>query len=267
MGTLVCFHAHPDDESIQTAGVMARAADQGHRVVLVVATRGEHGEIVPGVLAEGEALADRRVEETQRSAAVLGVARVEFLGYVDSGMAGTPENDGRGAFWRADVEEAAGRLARLLAEERADVLTVYDERGGYGHPDHIQVHRVGVRAAELAGTARVYEATLNRDEMVRQMAEAREAGALPEGMELPDPAEMEMGVPEERLTTRVDVAPWLDRKRAAMRAHASQIAETSFFLAMPDEAFTGAFGVEWFIRRGGERPEGGWETDIMAGLA
>jgi LmbE family N-acetylglucosaminyl deacetylase len=147
MATLVAFHAHPDDECIATGGVMAKAAEEGHRVVLVVATRGEHGEVADGFLADGETLAERRVQETHASAAALGVHRVEFLGYVDSGMMGTPENDLPGSFWTADVDEAAERLAAILREEGADVLTCYDEIGGYGHPDHIQVHRVGLRAA------------------------------------------------------------------------------------------------------------------------
>src|SRR5262245_49934438 len=151
MATLVTFHAHPDDESIQTGGTMAKAKADGHRVVLVVATRGEVGEIQPNVLEEGEALADRRVQETHRGADLLGVGRVELLGYIDSGMMGEPTNDVEGTFWTADVDEAAGRLAAILEDEHADVLTVYDEIGGYGHPDHIQVHRVGHRAGEQAG--------------------------------------------------------------------------------------------------------------------
>src|SRR5262245_24686604 len=122
MGTLVCFHAHPDDECIQTGGVMRKAADEGHRVVLVVATKGENGEVDEGFLDEGEALWERRVVETQAAADILGAKRVEFLGYVDSGMMGTPENDVPGSFWQADVEEAAAKLAAILEEENADVL-------------------------------------------------------------------------------------------------------------------------------------------------
>ncbi len=151
MSTLVSFHAHPDDECIACGGVIRKAADAGHRVVLVVATRGEEGEIPGGLLADGEELWQRRVAETQASAGILGVQRVEFLGYHDSGMMGAPANDRPGSFWTTPVEEAAKRLADLLRAEQADVLTCYDAHGGYGHPDHIQVHRVGLRAAELAG--------------------------------------------------------------------------------------------------------------------
>src|SRR4051794_27564981 len=135
MATLVCFHAHPDDECIATGGVMAKAAKHGHRVVLVVATKGENGEVPEGFLDPGEALWQRRVKETEASAAILGAERVEFLGYVDSGMIDTPENHKPGSFWTADVEEAATRLATILREEQADVITIYDSHGGYGHPD------------------------------------------------------------------------------------------------------------------------------------
>ncbi len=250
MSTLVCFHAHPDDESIGTAGTMAAAAEAGHRVVLVVATRGEEGEVPDGFLDPGEVLADRRVVETARSAEILGVARVEFLGYRDSGMMGEPTNDVTDCFWRADVEEAAGRLAAILTEEAADVLTVYDDNGGYGHPDHIQVHVVGVRAAELAGTPEVYEGTINRDQIQAFMQEAADEGRDMGAIDGPQVDASALGKPEALLTTEVDVRPWIDRKKASMRAHSSQIAEHSFFLSMPDEVFERSFGTEWYIRRG-----------------
>ena len=259
---MVTFHAHPDDECIACGGVMRAAADAGHRVVLVVATRGEHGEVPDAFLAPGESLRDRRIRETQAAAEVLGAARVEFLGYVDSGMMGTETNGGEGSFWTADVEEAAGRLAAILREEDAEILTCYDDNGGYGHPDHIQVHRVGLRAAELAGTPRVYQATQNRDEMRALIAAARASGLMEdqEGPDLEDD-DAAFGKPVEELTARVDVTPWLAAKRAAMRAHASQIAEDSFFLALPDEGFAMAFGTEWFIRAG--HGPGVTETDLL----
>jgi LmbE family N-acetylglucosaminyl deacetylase len=263
MATLVTFHAHPDDESIAMGGVMAKAAEQGHRVVLVVATRGEHGEVDEGFLPEGELLWQRRERETLAAAQILGVARVEFLGYVDSGMMGTPENDLPGCFWQADVEEAAAKLAAIVVEERADVLTIYDEHGQYGHPDHIQVHRVGLRAAELAGTRRVYMSTLNREHMQRAFAALAASGE-----EIPEDADPDffdtLGEPEERITTTVDVRPWLTQKRAAMAAHASQISETSFFLAMAPEQFEVGFGSEWFIRC--DAPPDLRETDLFDGL-
>lgn len=264
MATMVSFHAHPDDECIACGGVMRKAAEEGHRVVLVVATRGEHGEIPEGLLAGGEELWQRRVAETHASAGILGAQRVEFLGYTDSGMMGTPANEAPGSFWTAPVEEAAARLAAILTAERADVLTCYDDNGGYGHPDHIQVHRVGLRAAALAGTPRVYQNTINRDHLLRGMqAFAGQAAAA--GIEMPDPtADPGFGKPESVITAAVDVRPWLPAKRRAMRAHASQISEASFFLALPDEAFGYAFGTEWFIRDG--QGPGITETDLLAGL-
>ena len=263
MATLVTFHAHPDDEAIATGGTLARAAAAGHRVVLVTATAGECGEVAEGFLAPGETLGERRRDELEAAAKILGVARTEILGYRDSGMAGTPANEDPECFWQADVEEAAARLAAILTEEATDVLTIYDDHGNYGHPDHVQVHRVGVRAAELAGVSRVYEATVNRDGIVRFMNEAAERGLL----EMPDidGVGTQMGLPESELTTAVDVSAHLDAKRAAMAAHASQITETSFFLAMPPEAFVAAFSTEWYRRRDttGDRPPGEWETDLF----
>jgi LmbE family N-acetylglucosaminyl deacetylase len=265
-GTLVTFHAHPDDECIQTGGVMARSAAEGHRVVLVLATGGDVGEVADGVLAPGESLAERRAEETARAAGILGVARVVNLGYRDSGMEGTHDNDDPASFWSADVDDAAQRLAAILREEQADVLTIYDDHGGYGHPDHVQVHRVGARAAELAGTPRVYEATMNRDQIAGFIRERQHEARVQE-MDLPedleDPDAITMGTPETLLTTRVDVSGYVDQKRAALAAHASQVDESHFFLAMPIEIFREAFGTEWFIRRGA--PPGIAEASLFPG--
>ncbi len=264
MATLVSFHAHPDDESIATGGTLAKAAADGHRTVLVFGTRGEHGEVDEGFLAPGETLAERRTREAQRSAEVLGVQRVEFLDYLDSGMMGTPENDLEGSFWRADLEQAAERVAGILLEEGAEVLTIYDSDGGYGHPDHIQVHRVGLRAAELARTGRVFEVTMNRDHLRRVMETAVAAGDMPSD-ELPNVEEMEsFGRPDSAITTTVDVRDHLGTKRASMVAHASQISETSFFLAMPEPTFASTFGQEWFIRHG--VPADHRDDDLFAGL-
>lgn len=264
MATLVSFQAHPDDESIAAGGTLAKAAAAGHRTVLVFGTRGEHGEVADGFLDEGEALWERRVQEVHRSAEILGVQRVEFLGYEDSGMMGAPENDRPEAFWQADPDEAAGRLAEILRDEDAQVLTIYDSDGGYGHPDHIQVHRVGQRAAELAGTPRVFEGTMNRDHLRRVIAEGLKAGSIPPDA-VPDVTEEStFGRPESAITTTVDVREFLDAKRASMRAHASQISEDSFFLQMPDEAFAASFGQEWFIRHG--VPESHRDDDLFADL-
>jgi LmbE family N-acetylglucosaminyl deacetylase len=226
---------------------MAKASDEGHRVVLVIATHGEEGEVADGFLELDERLEERRIAETNAAGAVLGVARIAFLGYRDSGMMGTEANQRPESFWRADVDAAAERLAAILAEEDADVLTVYDANGGYGHPDHIQVHRVGHRAAELAGTPRLFEATLNRDRIAEMTARAREAGMEAPGDDTAEEA-MEIGVPDAQITTVVDVRDLIDRKRSGMMAHASQIPADSWFLALPPEVFLEAFGWEWYVR-------------------
>ena len=263
MATAVFFHAHPDDEAISTGGTMAKAAAAGHRVVLVYGTKGEHGEFEEGILDDGEELWQRRMREVDAAAAVLGVQRVEYLGYLDSGMMGTPENEHPNSFWRAPLDEAAERLTAILQEEQADILTCYDENGGYGHPDHIQVHRVGVRAGEVAGTPKVYEATMDRDYFRELLKTAAELGL--EEVPQNDPEDFQIGVPSHEITTRVDVRGYLEKKKDAMRAHASQITETSFFLSMPDFAFEMTWGTEWFILRGGV-PEGTEESDIFESL-
>jgi len=266
MATLVSFHAHPDDESIATGGTMAKAAAEGHRVVLVVATRGELGEPVPGVLAEDEQLWERRVAETERSAEILGAKRVEFLGYEDSGMMGEPTNENVASFWQADVDEAAERLAEILREEQADVLTVYDDHGGYGHPDHIQVHRVGVRAAQMAGVHRIFEGTMNRTRIREMVRSARDAGELTEAPDV-DGDQAGFGTEEEDITHSVDVSAFVDRKLESMKAHASQIGPEHFFLTMPSEVFAAAFGQEWYIEHGATRsPNEPFGADLFAGL-
>ncbi|MEI8238637.1 MAG: PIG-L family deacetylase [Actinomycetota bacterium] len=265
MGTLVCLHAHPDDESISTGGTIARAVAEGHRVVLVVATNGDHGE-VPDDLAPGETLVDRRRVETEASSAMLGVHRLVWLGYADSGMTGWEQNAHPRSFFQAPLDQAAQRLADVLLDEHADVLTTYDWHGNYGHPDHIKVHQVGKRAAQIAGTARVLEATMNRDEMKRFFAMAKEQGvngSPGDGDDFdPDgPADdgNPMGTPAAELSLSVDVSAFVVQKRASIRCHESQITDAGFFSTMPDEAFAMAFGTEWFIEPGSSAPlRAGW---------
>ena len=264
MATLVAFHAHPDDECLLQSGSLAKAVHDGHRVVVVYATRGEVGEAPDGLLEPGESLVERRMAEALRSAEALGVHRVAWLDYRDSGMMGTPDNDDPRSFWRADVEDAAARVTEILREESADVLTIYDENGNYGHPDHIQVHRVGSRAADLAGTPHVLEATISRAHVKALIAEAAAAG-----QQIGDAPDLEaesiiFGVPDEAITTVVDVGDFLDRKRAAIAAHASQVHDTGPFLAMPPEVFRVAMGTEFYIRRG--VPAGHRDHDVFAGV-
>ncbi len=273
--TLVTFHAHPDDEALLTAGTMAKAAAEGHRVVLVFATRGDVGAVASDFLATGESLAHRRTAEALASAEALGVARTEFLDYGDSGDQGQrldqPVPTGEAPpFAGVPVEEAAARLAAILVEEQADVLTVYDPNGGYGHPDHKQVRAVGIRAAELAGTPVVLEATINR-ELMKMGVEL--AGSL--GYELPpefSPDTFEHWfTAQEELTHAVDVSAHLAAKRASMAAHASQATgdtgtrSIAAFLAIPEEYFAMAFGTEWYVELG--RAPGIAEHDVFASVA
>jgi LmbE family N-acetylglucosaminyl deacetylase len=263
--TLVAFHAHPDDECITTAGTLAKAVDDGHRVVVVYATRGEHGEVPEGLLRPGESLVERRMDEVRRSTEAIGVHRVEFLGYGDSGMMGTPENDDPASFWQADVDAAAARLAAILRDERADVLLVYDVNGNYGHPDHIQVHRVGVRAGEQAGVPHVLEATMNRDVIrafITMLVENGDA-SWDDVPDLDNP-DVQFAMPDEIITTRVDVRPWAERKRASMEAHETQVGDLAPFLAMPFDVFRASMGTEYFIRRG--VPADHRDDDVFAGV-
>ncbi|HEX2064719.1 MAG TPA: PIG-L family deacetylase [Acidimicrobiales bacterium] len=248
---MVFLHAHPDDESIFTGGTMAKLALSGCRVVLVVATGGELGE--PTLQAAGSpSLRDLRVEETVRAAEVLGVERLELLGYRDSGMAGSAANDEPGSFHRADPEDAARRVAGILAEERAVAAVVYDAHGIYGHPDHVQVHAVGVRAARLAGVDTVYESTVDREYLhfVETHVVVEAGGHLGElGL-----AATGLGVPTVMVTNVVDVRDVLDRKRRAMAAHASQIPETASAMQLPTHSFSAVYGFEWFVRLGPPGP-------------
>ncbi len=256
VSTLVTFHAHPDDECMVTGGTIARAAAEGHRVVLVVATGGEMGEYPDGFVSGPEELAVARREELARSAEILGVSRVVHLAYRDSGMAGTESNQDPRCFARADVTEAARRLATILGEESADVITVYDANGGYGHPDHMMVHRVGIAAAHMAGVGEIFQATMNRDHMLGLMEAA--AKEYPEMVPADMRAEFEanpFGTPAAEIDTEVDVSPYLSRKLESLKAHASQIGSTGFALRFPEDAFAAAFSTEWFISAtpGGER--------------
>jgi len=259
--TIVAFHAHPDDEALLTAGTMARAAAQGHRVVLVLATDGGAG-LAADELRDDGGLGERRLEEARRSSEALGVARVEWLGYADSGSGAEPETDVPGATrsCRAPLEEAAERLAAVLRTERADLLLSYDANGGYGHRDHVRVHQVGARAAEIAGTPRVLEATVPRDTIVRAVRAIGRVYRFPQEF---DPTSFERAFSARAdITHRVNVRRFAGAKRASMRAHASQATgggaasageggqtgdrTLAAFLRIPRPVYDLVFGREWF---------------------
>jgi LmbE family N-acetylglucosaminyl deacetylase len=263
--TLVSFHAHPDDESFLTGGTLARAAAEGHRVVLVTATDGERG-LASSDDGSGAALGELRRRELEAAARALGCARVVRLGYRDSGL--VPDGGDLTAFCEVDVDEVAQTLASILVEEDADALTVYDPRGGYGHPDHVQVHRTGSRAAALAGTPLVLEATLDGDLVDRLLRVLRVlrnplSGAAPLGGRA-------LFTPRRLLTHRVDVSSQLAAKRQAMSAHASQqradgsVRMLTRFLRLPRPVFNRVFRREWFVEQG--RRPGPLLDDIFASL-
>jgi LmbE family N-acetylglucosaminyl deacetylase len=255
MATIVAFHAHPDDEVLLTGGTIARLAAEGHRIVIVMAT---NGEIWPG---EHQG---RRLAELRASAAILGADKAVHLGYADSGHGPVLFDDPPGGtrFARADAEEAAGKLAGLLTEERADLLLSYDSQGGYGHRDHVRVHQVGARAAQLAGV-RVVEATVPRERV------ARLAGLLLLARLVKRHRLDEMrgyGTPQSAITHRVDVRRYAAQKRAALAAHQTAVSgrgrTARLFRALtrsPLPVFRIACGTEWFAE------PGGWTGELVAG--
>ena len=260
MTTIVFLHAHPDDESTQTSGSMARASAEGDRVVVVYATNGDHGD-APEDLADGETVVHRRRVEAEASAQATGTQQIVWLGYADSGMSGWDQNDAEGALHGADVDVVAKQLAAVLDEEDADVLVGYDWHGNYGHPDHVKVHHVAHRAAELAARRpRLLESTMNRTAMSRQFEEARSAGVEMEWSP-DDPMDdgNPLGTPEDEITWEVDVSAYLDQKRRSLEAHRSQASDIDQFLSMPPEVFARFFGSEYYIEPGVAGPmRRGW---------
>jgi LmbE family N-acetylglucosaminyl deacetylase len=263
--TLVAFHAHPDDETFLTGGTLAAAAAAGHGTVIVVATLGEAG-LTGAALSDAE-LGEHRLAELRAAAAVLGCSRVEWLGYRDSGLDGM--SSAAGTFAGADLDTAAGRLATILRSEQADVVTIYDPAGGYGHPDHQQVHRVGRLAADRAGTPVVLEATVDRRAILRLTRALRIVPGLPPEFR---PARLAQSfTPHTLITHRVDVRRYASVKRAAMAAHGSQRSggrtprSLAVFMRLPRPIFRRVFGHEWFVEIGrspGDRPIG----DVFATL-
>ncbi len=233
---IVFFHAHPDDESIFTGGTIARCAAVGWRTVLVVATSGERGRCDTRCTR----LADRREDETREAASILGIARVEFLRYPDSGADASAPSARAGRFSTVDADEAAGRVAAVLCEEGASTLVTYDRRGIYGHPDHLKVHTVGRRAAQLAGVPALYEATVDREHLhfVGPHLVERASGGRAR--------DLGIGSPTVAITTTVSVGGHFSAKRAAIRAHRSQVGR------VPIEPRV--YGVEWYLRRGAPGP-------------
>jgi LmbE family N-acetylglucosaminyl deacetylase len=251
MATIVAFHAHPDDEVLLTGGTIAWLAASGHRVIVVVAC---DGDVWPGP-HQG-----RRLDELRASAAILGADQAVHLGYADSGHGPLLFDDppGKTRFARADLEEAAGKLAALLTEEHADLLLSYDPQGGYGHRDHVRVHQVGARAAELA-EVRLVEATVPR-ELVARVARPLLFLRLLSRHHLDEMRGY--GTPRSEITHRVDVRAQSARKRAALAAHRTPVSgrgrSARLFrglLKAPLPVFRAVCGTEWFTEPGGRTGE------------
>jgi mycothiol conjugate amidase Mca len=279
MRTLLAVHAHPDDECISTGGTLARYAAEGVRTILVTCTDGAVGEISDPALATPENLAAVRDKELADSVRILNVARLVKLGYRDSGMAGTPDNDNPASFQQADLEQAIAKVVQVVREEKPDIILTYDERGGYGHPDHIRAHQVAVAAFNRASDpsqfpgqqqpwrpSKLYYAVFPRSAM-RDFGELlRQAGIDPPFREVDTTqADPPFGVDDDRVTTFIDVSGYVGPKRAALESHRTQMGPEQFFMKLPTDLFAAAFGRETFQRMAG--PGSTPESDLFDGLA
>jgi LmbE family N-acetylglucosaminyl deacetylase len=264
----MAVHAHPDDEALGTGGVLARYSDEGVRTVLVTCTNGELGDgpggVKPGEPGHDEAtVAARRHEELLASCAVLGIKHLELLGYRDSGMDGWPQNGADGSFWTTPVDVAAARLEELMVRYQPQVVVTYDEHGLYGHPDHIQAHRITMAAADSTGIpAKVYYTAVPRSALA-SLAETLRA----QGVELPETIDEDpgFGAPDELITTSVDCAAFAGRKYDSLAAHQSQT-DNVFFLNMGRQVFESIMPREAFIRVRDRTGNPVPEEDLFAGL-
>jgi N-acetyl-1-D-myo-inositol-2-amino-2-deoxy-alpha-D-glucopyranoside deacetylase len=279
---ILFVHAHPDDESISTGATMAWYAARGVPVTLVTCTLGEEGEIHVPELAQLEAaqadqLGGYRLTELDAACAALGVSDRRFLGgpgrYRDSGMMGLPTNDHPRAFWRADLDTAAGLLVEVIREVRARVLVTYDPNGFYGHPDHIQAHRVAMRAAELAGPdgpSKIYWTAVPRSVIEAGMSAFADSSDNPFAA-VTNVDELPFGTPDRQVAARIDAHEYAERKTEALRAHATQIPPTSWLFTLAGNFGAEFMGVEHYTLAAGEKGPGtgpyGWEDDLFAGLA
>jgi N-acetyl-1-D-myo-inositol-2-amino-2-deoxy-alpha-D-glucopyranoside deacetylase len=285
---LLLVHAHPDDETIGTGATMAKYAAEGAHVTLVTCTLGEEGEIlVPDLVHlaadKDDALGRHRIGELDEAMRALGVTDHRFLGgpgrWRDSGMMGEPTNDRADCFWQADLEVAVGELVKVIREVRPQVVITYNEVGGYGHPDHIQAHRVAVSGVEAAAdparypeagpawsVGKLYYMALPLS-FLKQGWEALKAMGEETPFGVTSPEELPFGDPDEIVTTRIDARDWLDHKTDAMRAHRTQIQVDGPFFALSNDVGQRAFGVEHYRLIRGTPPEAGqMEEDLFVGV-
>jgi N-acetyl-1-D-myo-inositol-2-amino-2-deoxy-alpha-D-glucopyranoside deacetylase len=280
MPGLLAFHAHPDDEVTATGGTLARYADAGEQVVVITATDGSEGDVHNYENPEEVKLrlAEIRRAEIAEALEILGVEHQEFLGYKDSGMMGEPSNEHPECFWQADFEEAVGRLVRLIRKYQPEVMIIYDPFGGYGHPDHIQVHRVGLAAYYAARDLGRYPLEDNEIEWapsklywtawprsrVRAFADARlEQGTIDKSSHERMAA---AGFPDDQVTAWIDVRDRWKQKEAAWRAYRSQIPADWFMLRVADAFEEQILGREAFARVATSVACNEVEDDLFAGL-
>jgi N-acetyl-1-D-myo-inositol-2-amino-2-deoxy-alpha-D-glucopyranoside deacetylase len=290
---LLLVHAHPDDETINNGATMARYVAEGASVTLLTCTLGEEGEILVPELAQlaadqADQLGGYRIWELRAAMAALGVSDIRFLGgagrYRDSGMMGTPANQHPRAFWNADLDDAIAHAVSVVRAVRPQVVVTYDENGGYGHPDHIQAHRVAMGAVDAAGdpayrpdlgeawsVAKAYWCCMPRSVLQKGIEALAAAGEESFFEGITDAADIPFAVDDEEVTAAVDGRRFADRKDAAMRAHPTQILVDGPFFALSNNLGQEVLGVEYYrLVRGKRGPAGsaadGWEDDLFAGL-
>lgn len=286
---LLLVHAHPDDESINNGATMAKYAAEGAHVTLVTCTLGEEGEVIPPDLAHlaadrDDTLGAHRLGELAAAMKELGVTDHRLLGgpgrYRDSGMMDSVQNEHPGCFWQADVDEAAASLVEVIREVRPQVLVTYDPDGGYGHPDHIQAHRVAMRAAELAAEpvfrrdlgephaiAKVYWNCVPLSVVEEGFARLRAMGREISFPGVATASDVPGVLPDAEVTTEIDTAAHASAKAAAMRAHATQIAVDGPFFALSNDLGQPLFPCEYYrLVKGRPAAEGGREHDLFAGV-
>ena len=284
---ILLVHAHPDDETINNGSTMAKYVHEGVGVTLVTCTRGEEGEVLVPDLAhlaahKEDGLGTHRETELSNAMAELGVTDFRFLGnpekkWRDSGMMGTEPNNRSDVFWQADLDNAASYLVKIIREVKPQVLITYDEVGGYGHPDHIQAHRVAMRAAQLAADpqygqgqpwdiAKIYWNTMPRSVVAEGIAKMKEIGSDFFGAESVD--DLPFVKPDDVVTTQIDGTKFIEKKLAAMRAHPTQIELDGPFFALSNNLGNEVWGNEYYTLVKGEKStklnEQGWETDLFA---
>lgn len=277
---LLGAYAHPDDEQ-GVSGLMHKYASEGVDVTLVCATRGEAGEIAPGVSATPENLGAVREEELRCAAEKIGVNNLYFLDYRDSGMMGTPANNDPRSFWQANLFEVAEKLVRIIRRHKPQVITTFDPNGGYGHPDHIKIHQAALIAYFVAGDPRIFSDQITKEGLDAWTVSKLYWGAFPRsrfekyaelarqaGINLSVPMQefLKRAQPDEIITTRIDVSPYVDLKLSALFCHASQMNPNSLFSKLPIEIRKEGLKIETLVRAESRVVVQGPETDLFTGV-